>query len=75
MARMPRQKSANDTPLNLLLPQEWLDEAKELAADLSPDGAPLSRADALRMCLRRGIDSYRAELKGKVPSERHIKKR
>lgn len=60
-AAMPRPKSENDTPLHLLLPGEWLEDAQELAGLLSRPGAALTRADALRLAIRRGIDELRAE--------------
>jgi hypothetical protein len=59
-----RPKSENDTALNLLLPGDWLDDAQELARELSRPGAPLTRADALRLAIRRGIDVLRAEHRG-----------
>jgi hypothetical protein len=58
---MPRPKSENDAALNLLLPSSWLEDAQELARELSRPGASLTRADALRMAIRRGIDVLRAE--------------
>lgn len=61
---MPRPKSENDTPLHLLLPGDWLDDAQELATLLSRPGAPLTRADALRLAIRRGIDELRSEHEG-----------
>jgi|HubBroStandDraft_1064217.scaffolds.fasta_scaffold11214_7 hypothetical protein len=70
---MPRPKSDNDAALNLLLPSAWLDDAQELAGELSRPGASLTRADALRMAIRRGIDVLRTELHGKAPSERSLK--
>jgi len=49
--------------LHLLLPGEWLDEAQELAGLLSQPGAQLTRADAIRLAIRRGMDAMRAEAK------------
>lgn len=63
---MPRPKSANDTAISLLLPAEWLDEAQALAVEMTPPGAStMSRADALRMAIRRGMDALREERAGK----------
>lgn len=56
---MPRPKSANDAALNLLLPEAWLEEAQELARTLSQPGAARTRADVLRMAIRRGLDGLR----------------
>ena len=67
---MPRPKSDNDTALNLLLPGAWLEEAQELAGALSKPGAALTRADAIRLAIRRGIDVLRAELPKPGPAKR-----
>jgi hypothetical protein len=61
---VPRPKSGNDTALHLLLPGDWLDEAQELAGMLSKPGAVMTRADAVRLAIRRGIDELRAEAQG-----------
>ena len=58
---MPRPKSTNDTQLNLLLPADWLEDAQALAGELSRPGMAVTRADALRLAIRRGIDVLRAE--------------
>ncbi len=58
---MPRPKSDNDTALHLLLPGDWLEEAQKLAAALSRPGVPLTRADAIRLCIRRGLDELMSE--------------
>jgi hypothetical protein len=58
---MPRPKTANDTALSLLLPGDWLVELEKLAVELSPPGAQFTRADAIRVALRRGIDALNAE--------------
>ncbi len=58
---MPRLRSGNDTAISLLLPADWLEEAQALAGELSPPGVTMTRADALRMAIRRGMDVLREE--------------
>jgi len=58
---MPRPKSGNDGVVNLKLPADWLDEAQALADEMSKPGVSLTRADALRLVIRRGLDAYHAE--------------
>ncbi len=73
MARtgMPRPKSANDTAISLLLPAEWLEDAQALAGELSPPGASMTRADALRMAISRGIDVLREEHAQRASTSKH----
>lgn len=67
---MPRPKTENTGVVNLKLPPEWLDEAQDLARDLSKPGVELTRADALRLAIRRGIDALRAETPTSKPRGR-----
>jgi hypothetical protein len=68
-SKMARPKSDNDTALHLLLPGPWLEEADALARELSEPGAARTRADALRMAIRRGMDVLRAEHREGAPRE------
>lgn len=60
---VPRPKSDNDTAVSLLLPTPWLEELTKLVSDMSQPGAALTRADVMRVALRRGIDVLRAEIR------------
>jgi hypothetical protein len=60
---MPRPRSQNDTKTSIDLPGAWLDEAQAVAEAMRKPGmSGLSRADALRMAIRRGLDVLEAEL-------------
>ena len=59
---MPRPKSQNDSVTSLTLPGAWLDEAEKMAERLRQPGmSGLTRADVLRMALRRGLDVLDSE--------------
>jgi hypothetical protein len=58
---VPRLKGSNDTPLSVNLPAEWVAELEALAEALSIPGAERTRADALRACIRRGLDELTRE--------------
>lgn len=61
---MPRPKSQNDTKTSIDLPGAWLDEAQRIAdAMRKPGMSGLTRADALRMAIRRGLDVLAQELR------------
>jgi hypothetical protein len=59
---MPRPKSEKDSQVTLVLSGEWLDEAQRIAEARSEPGLAITRADVLRMALRRGLDALAAEL-------------
>ena len=66
MRPVPRPKSANDTTTSLNCPGDWLDLAQEIAAQMSKEtGVGVTRADVLRLALKRGLDV----LKGERPTE------
>ncbi len=56
-ARMPRPKSDKDSQVTVVLPGTWLDDAERIAKARSEPGLVVTRADVLRMALRRGLDS------------------
>jgi hypothetical protein len=51
---------------------EWLELSEELAEVISRSGMAATRADVLRMAVKRGLESLRAEHK---PLERKVPKR
>jgi hypothetical protein len=59
---MPRPKSEKDSQVTIVLAGEWLDEAQRLAEAKSEPGMAVTRADVLRMAIRRGLDALQAEL-------------
>lgn len=61
-ATMPRPKSEKDSQVTIVLSGEWLDEAEALAKAKSEPGLSVTRADVLRMAIRRGLDALSAEL-------------
>lgn len=60
-ATMPRPKSDKDSQVTIVLPGAWLDEAQRIAEAKSEPGLAVTRADVLRMALRRGLDVLAAE--------------
>lgn len=59
-ATMPRPKSDKDSQVTINLPGAWLDEAQAIAEARSEPGLEVTRADVLRMALRRGLDALAA---------------
>jgi hypothetical protein len=55
-ATMPRPKSDKDGSVTIALPEAWLEEASAIAGGRSEPGLTLTRADILRMAIRRGLD-------------------
>ena len=53
---MPRPKSDKDSQVTLQLPGGWLEDAERIAEARSEPGHTVTRADALRIALRRGLD-------------------
>lgn len=68
---VPRPKSEQDlVTTSVNLPSAWLEEAEGLAAKMSEvAGAPgsLTRSHALRVAVRRGLDSLAAEYAAAKP--------
>lgn len=69
-AAMPRPKSNKDSQVTIVLPGAWLDDAQALAEGRSEAGLTVTRADVLRMALRRGLDGLAEETKRAKPSRR-----
>jgi hypothetical protein len=53
---MPRPKTGKDAQVTLAIDPAWLDEAQTIAEARSEPGLTVTRADVLRMALRRGLD-------------------
>lgn len=62
---MPRPKSDKDSQVTITLPGAWLDDAQRIAETRSEPGLVITRADVLRIALRRGLDSLAHEPKDK----------
>jgi hypothetical protein len=56
-----RPKGKNDVQLSVNLPSEWAEQLEALAEALSLPGAERTRADALRACIKRGLDELTRE--------------
>jgi hypothetical protein len=54
--KMPRAKSGNDVQITALIPSEWVDKLDARAAVLSGEGMQVTRADVVRMLLKRGLE-------------------
>jgi hypothetical protein len=60
---MPRPKDAQkDAQVTIALSGEWLEEAERIASAKSEPGLAITRADVLRMAIRRGLDVLASEL-------------
>ena len=60
---MPRPKSDRDSQVTIALPGAWLDEAEQIAEARSEPGLSITRADVLRMAMRRGLDALNEQAK------------
>ncbi|MGH7439211.1 MAG: hypothetical protein ACRENE_26295 [Polyangiaceae bacterium] len=72
MARTSTQrdhKSDNDSQITLNLPGDWVDDAEAVATAMSRPGLAVTRADALRIALRKGLDDLMRE-HGRTPKKR-----
>ena len=62
-ATMPRPKDTQkDAQVTIVLSGEWLEEAERIAAAKSEPGLAVTRADVLRIAIRRGLDLLASEL-------------
>ena len=59
---MPRPKSDKDSQVTISLPGAWLEEAQRIAEARSEPGLAITRADVLRMAMRRGLDALNETL-------------
>jgi hypothetical protein len=77
MPRVPREKGPNDQQVTVNLPSSWVDEVDELAESLTRPGVSVTRADALRLAVRTGLDALRKDPSKGLPTspEPHRKKR
>jgi hypothetical protein len=64
-ATVPRPKSEKDSQVTLVLSGEWLEEAQRIADAKSEPGLIVTRADVLRLAIRRGLESLQADLKSR----------
>jgi hypothetical protein len=62
-ATMPRPASENTFQITFKVPEEWIAKADALAASMSRPGLTLTRTDALRQALAKGIEVLQAEAK------------
>ncbi len=61
---MPRPKDPNkDGQVTIALSAEWLEEAEQIALAKSEPGLSVTRADVLRMAIRRGLDVLASDAK------------
>ena len=63
MQTMPRPQSENTFQVAFKIPQSWIDMADEIAEAMSQPGLTITRTDALRAALARGLESMRADHK------------
>ena len=61
-ATMPRAKSEKDSQVTIVLSGEWLEEEQRIAETKSEPGLAVTRADVLRIAIRRGLDFLQAEI-------------
>jgi hypothetical protein len=73
---VPRPKDPQkDGSVTIAMSNEWLDEAERIAAAKSEPGLSVTRADVLRMAIRRGLDALLAETPGVKPAPKSSGKR
>lgn len=60
---MPRPKSSA-VQIALRLPSEWLAEADQIAKLMSRPGVTVTRSDALRAAVAKGLETLRVEFQG-----------
>lgn len=56
MSNVTRPKGPNDTQVSVNIPGDWVDELDRLAEVLTRDGLQVTRSDALRLAIRKGLD-------------------
>jgi|HubBroStandDraft_1064217.scaffolds.fasta_scaffold03693_4 predicted DNA-binding protein len=58
---MPREKSSEEQQqISVMLPVNWVERLDVMAEKLSEPGATSTRADVLRMAIRRGLEVLEA---------------
>jgi predicted transcriptional regulator len=58
---MPRPPSENTFQITFKVPDEWIEKADALATAMSRPGLTITRTDALRQALARGLEALHAE--------------
>ena len=58
---MPRPPSENTFQVTFKIPDAWVAQADEVAAAMSHPGVTLTRTDAMRAALARGLEALHAE--------------
>jgi hypothetical protein len=61
MQAMPRPKSENVFQVAFKIPKAWTERADAIAAKLSRPGVTLTRTDALRAALARGLEDLESD--------------
>lgn len=56
-----KQRKKEPVQIGIRVPPEWLDDAERLAAALSRPGLEVTRTEAFRAALARGLESLLAE--------------
>ena len=64
---MPRPPSRNTYQVTFKIPEDWMKQADALAASMAPIGVRLTRTDALRAALARGLETLSTQSRGKRP--------
>jgi hypothetical protein len=60
---MPRPPSENTFQVTFKIPDAWIAQADALASAMSRPGLTITRTDALRQALAKGLDVLGAEIK------------
>lgn len=61
-AAMPREPS-DSTQITCRVPNDWLPFFDEIATALSRPGLEITKTEAIRVCIARGLEELKAELK------------
>jgi hypothetical protein len=67
---MPRPQSENTFQVTFKVPEAWIVQADEVAAAMSRPGVTLTRTDAFRAAMARGLHELHAETTQKKGSKR-----
>lgn len=64
-SKVMKQRKKEPVQIGIRVPPEWLDDAERLAAALSRPGLDVTRTEAFRAALARGLESLLAETANK----------
>jgi hypothetical protein len=64
-SKVMKQRKKEPVQIGIRIPPEWLDDAERLAAALSRPGLDVTRTEAFRAALARGLESLLAETANK----------